>query len=1044
MRRLCGAMIAAFLCGGVSGKICGQDTASPNAAAAQAAVEKIVAEYRVVTTDGKALLVPGNPITLEIGKPLDGSQVTASLKALYRTGNYSDIRAVSEPVEGGIRIDFVVRENLFFNQVILLGLKAPPTEASAAAAMQITLGDVFRKETLDEGLDRLRTRMQEEGLYKAEVSAELRPHPAEHQMDVVVHVEAGPRARVGLVHLTNNTEFANAEILSRLKMKPGTAITSARIQNGTNRIRKFLVKKGHLSGRAAVRRSDYDAVKKTVDLTLDVSEGARVRVEVTGASLSNGELKRLVPIFQEGAVDADLLEEGKRNIRERLEREGYFDSSVEYSSATQEIQAKKGNGEEQVITYKVERGGRHKLIGIEITGNHYVDSELLTSRLQTYKASFGSRGRFSRRLLESDRQSMESLYRSNGFASATVAAQVQDNYQQKEGDLFIRFVVDEGVQTRVAELTIEGNHAFGQEELLSRITSTQGQPYSEDNVSSDRANILARYFNEGYAEATFEYEAAPVNSEQATATPSTPLLQDKTKETRAEKKVAKAPQELMRLTYRIHEGPQTHVRRVLVTGYDHTRPNVIAREVRVKPAEPLRQGEVVDSQRRLYNLGVFNRVTIAPQNPAGTDPDKDIVVLVEEAKRYTIAYGGGFEVQRLASTTNPTGGEIQAAPRGIFEVSKLNLTGRADSLSLKLRGSTLQGRALLGYSEPNTFGDQDLSFQATAFFEKTRDINTFTETHYEGSLQLTDQVSKKTTLLGRYSFRKILVSNLNIPTEEIPLFQQPTLVSQFGLTWIRDTRDNPADASKGYLNSADFGVADTHIGSSASFLRFLYQNSSYHPIKRRFSFARSIRFGILAPYADTVSLTFPAPTVEPFPRVIPLPERFFAGGGTSLRGFALNQAGPRDSVTGFPVGGQAMLVLNQEFRFPMHLPWVGNKLGGTLLYDGGNVFSKIDRVTLRWSSPKPVFDPNNPKQCLYNCTNELNYFSHTIGLGVRYATPVGPIRVDVGYQMNRPFFVIPIPCPSGTTSVTCPAGSLGFQSTQLPRLQVFFSLGSSF
>src|SRR4029077_10353205 len=142
-----------------------------------------------------------------------------------------------------------------------------------------------------------------------------------------------------------------------------------------------------------------------------------------------------------------------------------------------------------------------------------------------------------------------------------------------------------------------------------------------------------------------------------------------------------------------------------------------------------------------------NRVTIAPQNPTGTEPAKDIVVLVEEAKRYTIAYGGGFEVQRLASTTNPTGGEVQAAPRGILEITKLNLTGRADSLSLKLRGSPLQGRALLGYSVPDTFGDPHLSFQATAFAEKTQDINTFTVTRYEGSVQMTDERTRLTSLL---------------------------------------------------------------------------------------------------------------------------------------------------------------------------------------------------------------------------------------------------------------------------------------------------------
>ncbi len=1003
----------------------------------------VVKSVRIVTEDGKVLSEEPTGIALEAGQFLDRDKVAASIRALFRTGDYADIRAVEQPTEGGVQIDFVVKENLYFNEITIEGLKPPPSEASAAAAMQINLGEVFRQETLDEGVKRLEAILQEEGLYEAKVSTEPVPHPKTHQMDVIVHVHQGARARVKSVQLTNNTGYPDIEILSRLKMKPGAEVVSARIQKGTDRIRKFLVKKGHLSGRASVRRGEYDAATKTIPLTLDVSAGPLVRVEVQGAGFSKGDLKKLLPIYQEGAVDQDLLEEGKRNLRERLEREGYFDATVSYATATRELQ-KKGSptGEtEEVITYTVEKGEQHKLAGIEITGNHYFGTDLLKSRLQVYTAAFASRGRFSRRLLESDRQSMENLYRANGFQDAKVETQVMDNYEHKEGDLFVRFVVREGQQTRVASLKIEGNHAFTEDEILGVVASSPGQPYSDFNVSTDRANILALYYNEGFPEADIQATTEEAQNPAGGGAAGGSGDASSGKSSKNGKAPAYTGREV-RLVYRITEGPQTRVKQILIAGYKHTRPGIIRRQVSVQPSEPLRAGEVVDTQRRLYNLGTFNRVTVAPQNPAGSDPNKDVVVLVEEAKRYTLAYGGGFEVQRLASTTNPTGGEIQAAPRGILEISKLNLTGRADSLSLKLRGSTLQGRALLAYSAPNTFANPKLSFQATTYFEKTQDINTFSEERYEGSVQLTQQYSPRTTLLYRYSFRKVLVSNLKIPSEEIPLFQQPTLVSQFGLSWVRDTRDNPADASKGTLNTADLGIADTDIGSSASFLRFLFQNASYHPIKRRFSFARSIRIGILEPYRDTVSLSFPPVTTTPLPRVIPLPERFFGGGGTSLRGFALNQAGPRDATTGFPVGGQALLVLNQEFRFPMRLPFIGTRLGGTLFYDGGNVYSRLRRVTLRWSSPRPVFDPANPTVCQFNCTNELNYFSHTVGFGIRYATPVGPIRVDLGYQINRPFFVIPIPCPSGST--TCTTGSLGFQATQLPRLQVFFNLGSSF
>jgi outer membrane protein assembly factor BamA len=717
--------------------------------------EPTIVAIRMVKEDGQVLSESPSGLPVETGKALDRGKIAESLRALYRLGDYADLRAVVTPVSNGVRLDFVVRENLFFNEVRIEGLTAPPSDASAAAAMQLTLGQTYRQAAVNEALERLRETLHDEGLYQAEVSAETLPHPVTHQMDIVVHVKPGHRARVGAIQLKNGTEYRDAEILSRLRLKTGREITSARLQKGTDRIRKFLVKKGHLSARAGVRRGNYDAAKNAIPLDLDVTEGPRVQMTVTGAKFSAGELKKLIPIYQEGAVDADLLEEGKRNLRERLERQGYFDAEVSYTTDTHEMKPEHGiaRGTEEVITYTVERGERHKLVGIEITGNKYFDTELLRSRLQIFGGAFGSAGRFSRRLVDSDAQSMRSLYQANGFLDAKVEQQIEDDYKDKEGDVFIRFVVQEGKQTRVASLSIDGNHAFNDKELLGVVGSTPGQPYSDFSVTTDRDNILALYFNEGFPEATFTATADRVSAEPAAqsadADGKTISSQENEKKQQKEKESRPAIEQAdaVRLVFHIQEGPQTRVRRILIGGYQHTRPGVIHREVHIKVKEPLRQGDVVESQRRLYNLGVFNRVTIEPQNPNGTDPEKDVAVLVEEAKRYTLAYGGGFEVQRLASTTSPTGSQIAAAPRGILELSKLNLTGRGDALSFKLRGSTLQGRALLGYTAPNTFANSHFSFQATAFAEKTRDINTFTAERYEGSLQLSDQVTPRTTLL---------------------------------------------------------------------------------------------------------------------------------------------------------------------------------------------------------------------------------------------------------------------------------------------------------
>ena len=649
-----------------------------------------VVAVRVVREDGSVLIANPGGLAVEIGKPLQRGQVAASIRTIYQTGDYADLRAVVTHEAPGIRLDFVARENLFINQVIIEGLKAPPSDASAAAAMQLSLGQTYRAADIDDAINRLREALREEGLYQAKVMAEPQPQPATHQMDVIVHVESGPRVRLRNVELLNNTHYPDAQLLKLFKLKSGSELTIARAQQGTERIRKYLEKRGHLSARVSVRRGEYGAQNNTLPLTLEVTEGPRVLVEVVGAKFSRGTLKKLIPVYQEGSVDTDLLEEGKRNLRERLEREGYFDATVDYARAEREVDGKKSDwkGSEEVITYTVNRGDLHKLLRIEFSGNRYFSTSLLRSRLNIAPSSFEIRARFSRRLLDSDVLSMKSLYAANGFLSANVEGKIQDDFPGKGGDLVIRFVIQEGKQTLVSSLSVEGMKAITEKEIRGVIGSLPGQPYSDINVATDRDNILALYFNQGFPNAQFSWTAepdkAPLDEGNAAKGNSASGDSAEVQAARQEYHIERA--EPMRLVYKVEEGSQIRVHRVLLTGYKRTRPRVIGREVKVKPDQPLREGDVVESQQKLYDLGIFNRVTIEPQNAGGTDPEKDVVVLVEEAKRYTIAYGGGFEVQRLASSTNPTGGELEASPRGILEISKQNLTGRADSLTLKLRG----------------------------------------------------------------------------------------------------------------------------------------------------------------------------------------------------------------------------------------------------------------------------------------------------------------------------------------------------------------------
>src|ERR1700686_3411857 len=359
------------------------------------AEQPVVVATRVVSEDGRVLSEPVKGINVEVGKPLDRTKVAQSLRLLYKTGDFSHLRVTTTTVSGGVRLDFVARENLFFNQVLIGGLAPPPSEASAVAATQLNLGQTYRQELVDEAAERLRETLRQEGLYTAEIKTQTVPHSETHQMDVIFHIKPGPRARVGTIQLKNDTQYPDVEILKRLKMKPGRPITSARLQSGTDRIRKYLVKKGNLIARAVVRRGTYDTTTNTLPLDLEVSQGPGVKLQVVGAKFSKGDLKRLVPVYQEGAVDADLLEEGKRNLRERLERQGYFDSTVDYTTETQTAAANPNGwkGTEEVITYHASKGDKHKLVNIDITGNHYFSDELLRGRLQIFKGAFASPGR---------------------------------------------------------------------------------------------------------------------------------------------------------------------------------------------------------------------------------------------------------------------------------------------------------------------------------------------------------------------------------------------------------------------------------------------------------------------------------------------------------------------------------------------------------------------------------------------------------------------------------------------------------------------------
>ncbi len=328
-----------------------------------------------------------------------------------------------------------------------------------------------------------------------------------------------------------------------------------------------------------------------------------------------------------------------------------------------------------------------------------------------------------------------------------------------------------------------------------------------------------------------------------------------------------------------------------------------------------------------------------------------------------------------------------------------------------------------------------------------------------------DQVINKTSnMTYSFNYRRVKASNIEISPVEIPLLSLPVRVGEPELNYVRNTRDNDLESTKGSYITGTAGVASSYFGSQADFSRILIGHTSYHGFGKnrrpgkKLVFARSTRVGVQNAFGNTT--IFPpgtrCPTTDPdCAVVIPLAERFLSGGGNSLRGFGLNQAGPRDPVTGFPLGGSALFINNVELRFPATpLPYVKENLSFAIFEDAGNVFTDgntmLDNL-LRWRQKKP-------QDCLQEATAgqcDFSYVSHAVGLGIRYKTPIGPVRFDLGYNLNPPAFSscqrVPSPAFPGisqycVTNTTTPGATTFpyFVPQHASHFNVYFSIGQSF
>jgi len=937
-----------------------------------------------------------------VGEPLDHEKLRSSIKSLYATGRFATLNVEAEPAGANqVRLVFAVTENYFNGVVTVDGTpqKGNPKAHQLVAASQLDLGDVFTEDKVVSSTDRMKKIMADNGYYESVITYTLKPDPSNNQMAIDFHVVPGDLARVGGVTIQGDAGIPPDQVRSLTKLKEGARVTNDRVTKALERMRKHYQKNSHLEAQVTLIDRRYHMDTNRLDYVFQVEQGPRVNIATEGDSVSKGKLKKLVPVYQENSVDDDLLNEGRRNIRDYLQTKGYFDANVDVDRHP------KPEAGQLDIVYKIDSGVKHKLVAVKIEGNKYFDKASIRERMAVQPASFVlTNGRFSQPLLTEDISSIKYLYLANGFLDVKVSGELVDNYEGKKDQMEVLVNIEEGKQTLVGKLSVQGVSGVNFERLERRLSNEEGQPFSEANISTDRDAITYYYYNQGYPNVQFEAAANP-----------DPQNADR-----------------MDVLYKITEGQRVFVNRVVVTGLDFTRPYIVNRQMRIEDGDPLSQNRMVDSQRRLYNLGLFNEVDMAVQNPEGIEPSKDVLFNLQESKRWTFRYGGGIEFAtgNIPTTNNPQG-KTGVSPIGVLEVTRLNVGGRDQTLTFRGRLGLLTRRGLASYDAPRLFHRENWRIIVSALYDNTADVNTFASERLEGAVQAEQRYNRFTTFLYGLTFQRVKIdpNSLVIDPTLIALYSKPVFIAMPVFTGVRDRRDDPINPTKGSYNALNLGLATSALGSETNFGRVLFDNSTYYTFHKNWVFARRTQIGIEKPYGTNNFIVLPPNSTLPVEATqIPLPELFFAGGSNSLRGFSINQAGPRDAQTGYAIGGQGLFVNNLELRTPpVMLPYVGNNLGFVFFHDMGNVFDTANHIIsgmLRFNqaSIAPCATPGSKTPC------NFNYDAQAVGVGVRYKTPVGPVRFDLGYAINPTRY--PVQESNETLS--------------LRRINIFFSIGQTF
>ncbi|MEA2235288.1 MAG: translocation and assembly module TamB [Thermoanaerobaculia bacterium] len=901
-------------------------------------------------------------VAVKIGEPLSIRNVQSSVRSLFATGNFRDIRVDSASSGNGIAVVFALYTNFRVTSIEFDGLGGPDRDR-AMRTLTFHLGDVLSLNAVDHGAVAVQDVLKRTGYLDATVDPEISFVRVQSRASIIFHVTRGTPAMVGTVTIEGTTApFTPQQLIEQMKRRPGKRYDLDEARIDADRMRQWLLHKEYRKATVRYAGNTYDKDTHKVALRYTASVGPLVKVEVTGVSRRS--LRSILPFRKNQPYSGDAIERAAAGIVTALQQQGFYNATVDTEESLHD--------NVWTSTFHVTPGQKFRLAAVTFSGNTVISDKTLQGVVTT-SASGGIKGLVAtimrrpqgvtREQLAADRTTIESYYRLQGFLTATVGTPAV-SFNAASSAMTIDFPITEGPRTMVASVGVEGNEQVATKDLPKLILKT-GDSLNPTIERDDVIALQAFYSDRGNAEVLVR-----VREEVST---------DKTS---------------ANVVYTISEVPKIKLGDVVVRGNTYTNNNVILRTAELQKGEPFSYTSILEAQQRLYRLGIFQRVDIQPAPAATAVSERNVSISVAEGKDLTVAGAIGGTSPITADTA------ANISPLVSASIAHRNLFGTGRYLGLELIYSPPNRKdAFLTYREP-FIGRFNLPIQVTAF--QNDDFRRNTHLRQRGGFIEASRIyGNQTRWALRYEYRIAqcivekkgdlceLAKNVLLPG----LDREATNVSISSIapTFFWDKRDDSLNPHRGFFTTASVEYAFRFIAANARFLKEFTQTSWYLPVTERSTFAMSGRIGLIQDLG--LGMTIDPDTGEMIPTSgVPLSERFTAGGDTSNRGYALDLLGtacptqasidagcrptlieildPTHGATMAPIGGRALLIFNAEYRFP-----IAGAFGGQLFADAGNTFSDTN---IRFGDLK-----------------------YGVGTGLRYVSPVGPIRFDFGYKLKR-------------------------------------------